>query len=395
MVPRHIRPPRIGRARRAAEPNRTASRWSRSALALSAFAVSTAALIGGAQEPAGTIVEPWIDTTNRDAVLVAWEVERSNDVPSMEWSGSYEACDPGSASRDLALTTVGRVNFYRAMAGVPATVRLSDEFSSMAQHAALSMSASGRLSHTPDDSFSCLDEAAVQAAANSNLYLGRVGPAAIDGYIEDPGDRNRDVGHRNTILHPPTVEIGVGHVAGNDATHPANALWVFDDRVFEDNPAVREPGGFVAWPPRGYVPGELVHPRWSFGLAGADFDGADVTMWVDGRPVEVDVVTRLSLEGYVPSPIIVWEPDPGDLPQLRGEGVDPDGEAAGPDLVVDVEVGGVVVDGAPADFAYRVILVGSDRPGNGLGPSLALDAVRWTAGGAGRVLAAVAPLPTR
>jgi uncharacterized protein YkwD len=366
-------------------------------LALLAFAVAAASLLGAAPSPAGTIVEPWIDTSNRDAVLVAWQVERSRDVPAMEWTGSYDHCAAGSASQQLALATVGRVNFYRAMAGVPASVRLNDEFSAKAQHAALAMSATGRLSHTPDDSFECLDRDGIDAAANSNLYLGRIGPAAIDGYIEDPGDRNRDVGHRNTILHPPTVEIGVGHVAGNQTDHPANALWVFDQRVFDDNPPLRELEGFVAWPPRGYVPAELIHPRWSFGLGGADFDQASVTMRVDGRPIEVEVVTRLSLEGYVPSPIIVWEPDPADLPQLRGEGVDPGGVAPGPDLVVDVEVTGVVVDGARVDFAYQVVLVGSDRPGFelDLGQSPVAEAVRLTVTGAAWVMAAAVPGPGR
>ena len=144
-----------------------------------AFLVSSSSLLVGTPEPAGTIVEPWIDTTNRDAVLLAWEAERSREVPQMDWSGSYDGCEPGSASTEMAKATVGRVNFYRAMAGVPASVRLDDDYSAMAQHAALTMSATGRLSHTPDESFECLDEDAVEAAANSNLYLGRVGPAAI------------------------------------------------------------------------------------------------------------------------------------------------------------------------------------------------------------------------
>ena len=164
------------------------------------------------------------------------------------------------------------------MAGVPTGVTLNPEYSARAQQGALSMSATGKLSHTPDSSFECLNDTARQAAANSNLYLGRTGPRAIDGYIEDPGERNRDVGHRNTILHPPTTEIGVGHVAGNDDSYPANALWVFDDQVFEDNPPLREDNGFVAWPPRGFVPQDLIHPRWSFGLADANFDNATVTM---------------------------------------------------------------------------------------------------------------------
>jgi hypothetical protein len=279
----------------------------------------------------------------------------------MDWDGTYEDCDAGSASKDLALATVRRVNFYRAMAGVPASVRLNADYTAKAQHGALTMSATGRLSHSPGDDYRCLNDLGREAAANSNLYLGRTGPAAIDGYIEDPGDRNRDVGHRNTILHPPTTEIGVGHVAGAEGLHPANALWVFDERVFHDNPRVREPDGFVAWPPRGHIPTDLVHPRWSFGLAEADFDGATVSMTVDGAPVDLEVVTRHSLQGYVPAPIIVWEPDPQAWPVLVG-----DAEPTA-DLRVEIVIDGVVVDETIQRFAYEVIVVDAqDRAVPGL-----------------------------
>lgn len=323
------------------------------------------------------MVEPWIDTSNRDAVAIAFASEYSFDTPSMDWSGNYEGCEPGQASQRLASATVRRVNFYRAMAGVPARVTLNPEYSAKAQHAALSMSATGRLSHTPDETFSCLSSTAAEAAANSNLYLGRTGPQAIDGYIEDPGDRNRDVGHRNTILHPPTTEIGVGHVEGSASAYPANALWVFDDGVFAENPPMREADSFVAWPPRGFVPPELIYPRWSFGLLNADFENASVSMSVDGREIPIEIVARLSLQGYVPSPIIVWEPvagpGPVDLVFKPGgaeteaaqedqdehfELVDPD---AAYDTTYDIVVSGVVVDGVEASFTYSVIAMG-DQP---------------------------------
>ncbi len=325
------------------------------------------------------MVEPWIDTSNRTAVAVAFASEYGHSTPSMDWSGNYEGCEPGESSRRLASATVRRVNFYRAMAGVPAGVILNPEFSEKAQHAALAMSATGRLSHTPDDSFSCLSQTASEAAANSNLYLGRTGPQAIDGYIEDPGDRNRDVGHRNTILHPPTTEIGVGHVEGSSSAYPANALWVFDEGVFDDNPPLREPEGFVAWPPRGFVPPELIYPRWSFGLLNADFDNASVSMTSDGEQIPIEIVARLSKKGYVPSPIIVWEPvaDPGPVDPDIDPGV-ADGEAAEEgeseqpgllafdaayDTTYDIVVSGVVVDGAEVSFVYSVVVMGDEpRP---------------------------------
>lgn len=342
---------------------------SRALAAAAAFVTSSVALVGGLVGPAGTLVEPWIDTGNRDAVVVAWAAEQARPVPDMEWSGSHDGCEAGEASQDLARATVGRVNFYRAMAGVPASVRLNDDYSVRAQHAALTMSATGQLSHAPDGSFACVDDLAREGAANSNLYLGRVGPSAVDGYIEDPGERNRDVGHRNTILHPPTTEMGVGHVAGTEGSYAANALWVFDDGVFDQNPAVREADGFVAWPPRGHVPGELIHPRWSLGLVGADFEHTTVTMTVDGQPVPIEIVTRHSVPDYVPSPIIVWEPDPVAVPALVGHD---DSHTGGADIEVDVVVAGVEIDGRVTDFRYRVTVM-PPGAGQGGGPAAGID----------------------
>jgi uncharacterized protein YkwD len=320
---------------------------------LAAFICSAALFVGGSSSQAGILVEPWIDTSNRDAVAVAYAAEYAAGIPDMAWTGDYDGCRPGQASQRLALATVRRVNYYRAMAGVPAGVGLSDEYSGKAQHAALTMSATGKLSHDPGDDYICLTDTGREAAANSNLYLGRTGPAAIDGYIEDPGDRNRDVGHRNTILHPPTTEIGVGHVAGSEDHYPSNALWVFDDEVFADHPDVREDQGFVAWPPRGYVPPALVYPRWSLGLVGADFDQADVAMYRLGSDgavaVELDVVARHSKQGYVPSPIIVWEPV-GELDA-----------AAEFDTSYLIEVTGIIIGGQERDITYTVTVMG-DKP---------------------------------
>lgn len=363
--------------------------WSHAALGTLVFAAAAVSFVGGTPHQAGTVVEPWIDTSNRDAVTIAYAEEFARSVPEMEWTGDYNGCDAGTSSEALALATVRRVNFYRAMAGVPTGVTLNREYSASAQHGALSMSATGKLSHTPDDSFECLSETAKQAAANSNLYLGRTGPLAIDGYIEDPGERNRDVGHRNTILHPPTTEIGVGHVAGDDDSYPANALWVFDDGVFDENPPLRESDGFVAWPPRGYIPSELIHPRWSFGLAGANFDNATVTMTTGGRTIDLTVVARLSQQGYVPAPIIVWEPEAdsgsADTESATGEaddavaGIDDVGNdvvrtSATDDISYDIVVADVVVDGVEVSFAYTVTVLGT---GQGLDPfQLPLDPVQ-------------------
>lgn len=253
---------------------------------------------------------PWFDTGDGQTVVNAFEDLKRMEDPDLEWTGSVDTCDAGNSSAANRDASIRAINFYRAMAGVSALVTEDEWNSQKAQEAALMMSVTGRLSHYPDESFGCYSKTGVEAAGNSNMYLGRTGPYAIHGYIEDPGKYNKDAGHRNIILHPPTERMGIGQVAGDGGRYPGNALWVFDGHEFDRQP-VREPEGFVAWPPRGYIPEELAFYRWSFGGEGMDFENATITMTDEnGRRIPLEILTELSpLEGYVPNPIIVWEPD--------------------------------------------------------------------------------------
>ncbi len=312
--------------------------------------------------PTGLVDGLWLDTDDRGAVTAAYVDAFGTPTPELTWSGAHSRCEPGDSSDNLRRATLERVAFYRAMAGVPASVVEDPEHSQLAQAAALMMSAEGALTHHPEPDYACFSADGQLAAANSNLYLGRTGPQAIDGYIEDPGDRNRDVGHRSTILHPPTRTMGVGHVAAADDRHAANVLWVFDDRVFADDVRTREPDGFVAWPPRGYIPAPIVYPRWSFALAEADFDDARVTMEVDGRVIEPDVVTRQSKVGEVPSSIVVWEPDPDTISSLVLQPLT-DGTVDEVTVSVTIRHVGLPRDGSwsssemTLDFSYDVIVL--------------------------------------
>ena len=305
-----------------------------------------------------TADDRWLDTGDRDAVLQAFRAEFATVQPEPSWAGDHATCDPGANTAAYRAATIRRVNFYRAMAGVPGDVVVDLGYSRKAQRAAMMMSAQGELTHDPDASFACFTDVGREAAANSNLYLGRTGPAAVDGYVEDPGDRNIDVGHRATILHPPTERMGVGDIGRSAAAPTANALWVFDERVFDEDsprrPALREPARFVAWPPRGYVPPVLVHPRWSFTLAGAEFAAADVSLYRSGPDgsldeVPVAVIHRSGEVGHVPLPTIVWEPE---LELTRAS-------RAETDTAYVVVIENVGVGGAERSFSYEVRVIGA------------------------------------
>jgi len=60
-------------------------------------------------------------------------------------------------------------------------------------------------------------------------------------------------------------------------------------RATVPRPPTREE--FVAWPPPGYVPYQVVYPRWSFSYTGANFSSATVTMTQGGASVPVAVET--------------------------------------------------------------------------------------------------------
>ena len=331
----------------------------------------------GGQTSALPDFAPWLDTSDRDTVIDAYQAAFTRDVPAMNWTGAVEGCAAGDSSDRLREETLSRIEYYRAMAGVPAVVSEDAALSEKAQAAALMMSVEGRLTHSPGPDYGCYSSAGQEAAANSNLYLGRTGPRAIDGYIEDPGEDNIDVGHRSTILHPPTATMGIGHVAGSDERYPANALWVFDDNVFEKDYQTREPERFVAWPPRGFVPAPVVYPRWSFALQEADFSNAQVTMTTEaGESIDLDVVARISKNGEIPSSVIVWEPDLrvadlgadlGVVVTVSGV-VHPDNQAKPGVLAVSApdQVGAngddrfVQQPDGSSSFSYRVVIIGRD-----------------------------------
>ncbi|MCU0520756.1 MAG: CAP domain-containing protein [Anaerolineae bacterium] len=262
----------------------------------------------------------------------------SEDV-SIDWTGNHATCGEGTTSKAFRQAVQLRINYFRAMAGVPADLTLSDEYNAKAQKAALMMSVNRRLSHAPDPSWTCYSAEGAEAAGSSNLYLGVYGPTAISGYIYDPGSGNYAVGHRRWILYPQTRTMGTGDIPPADGYPPSNALWVFDANLWGPRPETRE--AFVAWPPPGYVPSQVVYPRWSLSYGGADFTWASVSM--KQGDVTVPVVVRPLVNGYGEN-TLVWEP------QIN-LGVPP-----ASDTTYTVSVTGVIINSSSRDFTYAVTL---------------------------------------
>jgi len=236
---------------------------------------------------------PFVNPQNRQESLNFYldQYLSSEGVP-VNWTGDHGTCSAGNTSRDFRHAVLRRINYFRAMAGI-STVVLEDEYNRKAQAAALMMSVNRRLSHSPTPDWLCYSSDGAQGAGSSDLYLGVFGWNAISGYMRDPGGGNYFVGHRRWILYPQTQRMGTGDIP-NTQYPAANALWVFDSNTWETRPPTRD--GFVAWPPPGYVPYQVVFARWSFSYPQADFLAAVVTMRSDG--VNVPLTAASVVNGY-------------------------------------------------------------------------------------------------
>lgn len=221
----------------------------------------------------------------------------------VNWTGSVAGCANGETGDLFKNGVANRINYFRAMAGVPDDIVLDPTLNAKAQGAALLMAANQDLDHDPPADWACWTQARHDAAGSSNLHLGSVGAAAITSYMQDAGASNGAVGHRRWILHPQTQQMGTGDVKTPSWQSTTNALWVFDGHTFDPLPDLRD--GYVAWPPPGFVPTPVVFPRWSLSLDGANFAGAHVTMTRNGAAVTVN---QLAGQGGYGLNTLVWEP---------------------------------------------------------------------------------------
>lgn len=223
---------------------------------------------------------------SRSTVVDLYENEylASLSVP-IGWTGSVNGCVAGTTSTAYRNATMDMVNYFRVMTGLPVVSNLGSK-NDEAQEAALMMDAANSLSHTPAADWPCYTAAGDEGAGSSNLALGAAGARAIDLYMEDPGTFNNHVGHRRWILYPRQTAMATG------STTSANALYVLALSTWGTRPASPS---IVAWPPAGYVPYQVVFPRWSFSLnsaPGADYTNATVSLTQDGVSRDADIVSR-------------------------------------------------------------------------------------------------------
>jgi uncharacterized protein YkwD len=300
-------------------------------------------------------------------------------------------CTAGAVDLGFEANTLSVVNYFRQHAGLPA-VTLDPTLSQIAQEAAMvhlrrQVSSVGGNPHDPfganNPCVSSATDPGQIGAANSNLSWGATtasstpgranGPRGTVGQMRDNGSNNTLVGHRRAITSPTLTQVGSGSAAWFDTSggvyngwyQTTNALyWIADNWPS----ATRDPDtSYVAWPPAGWTPDEVVYPRWSFApnadARDVDFSGSTITMeTLSGASVPI---TNTYVRDYtgngltIPDDVLVWEPDLPAVSPAVWDGTD-HLEVTGDDVVFKVFVNNVVVDGVATDHEYWTSIMDAD-----------------------------------
>ncbi|MGO8763513.1 MAG: hypothetical protein ACLQSR_00075 [Limisphaerales bacterium] len=302
----------------------------------------------------------------------------SDNVPQ-DSTADASVCVPGHNSNAFQQAELLRLNWFRAMAGMPATISLNPIDNWGSQQMAVIMSENNVLNHNPPDTYTCYNTFAASYAGGDQA-LGADGAEATMLFIWDFGTNNSEVGHRRWILYPSETVMGFGDVPGAGTNAAANLTYVFDPASFGARPATRKP--YVSWPPEGFVPYQVVFPYWSFALSNADFSAATVSMTSNGVPVAT--VIQPYKTGYGEN-TLVWVP----------MGLDGTQEGAtfpfdGTDTVYSVTVGNITNNGVAVSYSYNVTVFDPAMPGADYIPT-AMNGPAQAVAGAGTVYSAVAP----
>ncbi|MEO9892584.1 CAP domain-containing protein [Aurantibacter sp.] len=282
-----------------------------------------------------TAIPPEIETDNvaRATAKTLYQdyYEASKTTSSdAQWNGDSANCDAGSITDGIMSKIFQRVHYFRLAVGLNNTLTENSGQSAKAQEAALMMKSNQELDHFPPSSWSCYTDDGSEAAGKSNLAMSK-NAEAVDLYISEPGSANGPVGHRRWLLWPRLQSIGVGN------TDNSNVLWV----VGNSGTAPEDQPDYIAWPPAEYVPNNLVYPRWSFSIKGADFSQTTVSM-VDEMGNSVSI-TMEDLNTVYGDPTIVWVPQNINTNETE-------------DTAYVVNLTDVEIDGELENFEYTVIL---------------------------------------
>jgi hypothetical protein len=255
----------------------------------------------------------------------------------LAWTGSASTCTYGTISDTAQARSLRRINYFRDLVGLPSNITFDTTWSRMCQEAALMFTANSALSHSPPTSWVCYTIDGADAAGSSNISLGSYASSAISAFMNDNGAGNTAVGHRRWILYSRGLKFGMG------STSNASALWVFGPQA--PAPTI----DYITYPTKGFFPAPLVPSsgRWSFGIPGADFDNATVTV-TDDAGVSLTVALEPVDDGYGDNTIV-----------FKPSGINTTGPF---DEKYTIQISNVMIGSTPQTFTYDVIVVQPVHP---------------------------------
>ncbi len=164
-----------------------------------------------------------------DAFSESYEFSYS-DAPRL--SSSYE---PGSLSKSDLNSALHLLENIRYIAGLPADLKLSNDYNRMAQAASLVNYSNDSISHYPEFPSNISSKTAksgIKACAESNLAWDSWQNTSLEHSIlnvwmkDDSFSNIKALGHRRWILSPEMKRTGFGAVSGSRGTY--NTMYVFD-----------------------------------------------------------------------------------------------------------------------------------------------------------------------
>ena len=164
-----------------------------------------------------------------DAFSDSYEFSYS-DSPQL--GSSYE---PGSLSKSDLNSALHMLENIRYIAGLPADLKLSNDYNRMAQAASLVNYSNDSISHYPEFPSNISSKTAksgIKACAESNLAWDSWQNTSLEHSIlnvwmkDDSVSNIKALGHRRWILSPEMKRTGFGAVSGSRGTY--NTMYVFD-----------------------------------------------------------------------------------------------------------------------------------------------------------------------
>jgi hypothetical protein len=221
------------------------------------------------------------------------------------WTGKTNTCKAGKLSHDAYVKILARINYFRRLAGVDDHIVLDSQWCKLAQSAALIMYANNTLNHDPDASMKCFSEDGKLGASTSNLstIIENSIKEVIADEIQDGSTSNNFCGHRRWLLNSEAYKMGIGATPG---AYAVRVFMPYEESGKDTSSFHGKQPEYFGYPFHGYIPYQVVYPKWSFAITNGtpDYKSATVAVTAGDVPLACTIVNRDHF-GYG-DPTLVW-----------------------------------------------------------------------------------------